>query len=216
LPGGERAIREPWRSALALVADAFGGELPPEVRQLFDYVATPRFAAVRKLLLSDVSSPLARGVGRYFDAFGSLFLRRDQAAFEGQIALEWNQVAEPRVMRAYPFAIAPGQYCAEIDLRPAMKTAIEDFLAGDPAGTIAAAFHNTLAEATAQIVRSALDRHGHLPVVASGGCFQNARLAETITASLEPECRVHLHGLVPPGDGGIALGQVVIAGALCA
>jgi hydrogenase maturation protein HypF len=216
LPGGERAIREPWRSALALVADAFGGELPPEVRQLFDYVATPRFAAVRKLLLSDVSSPLARGVGRYFDAFGSLFLKRDQAAFEGQIALEWNQVAEPRVMRAYPFAIAPGQYCAEIDLRPAMKTAIEDFLAGDPAGTIAAAFHNTLAEATAQIVRSALDRHGHLPVVASGGCFQNARLAETITASLEPECRVHLHGLVPPGDGGIALGQVVIAGALCA
>ena len=79
---------------------------------------------------------------------------------------------------------------------------------------IAARFHNTVAEATAALVRRVVRAVGPLPVVASGGCFQNARLAESVRAALAPEHDVRLHAVVPPGDGGIALGQAVIADAV--
>ncbi len=214
LAGGDRAVREPWRIAVALVVDAFDGDCPSRVRELFGDLPAVRFDAVRRLLQSKDAPPLARGVGRYFDGFGALFLKKTEARFEGQVALEWNQAADPRVARVYRFGIAPGAACPEVDFRLAMKDALNDYFSGEPVGAIAAAFHNTIAEATACIVRRALKQYGELPVVASGGCFQNARLAESVKGALEPECRVHLHAQVPPGDGGIALGQTVVANAI--
>jgi hydrogenase maturation protein HypF len=91
---------------------------------------------------------------------------------------------------------------------------VADYRAGLAPGTIAARFHNTLARATGDLVRRATQRVGPLPVVLSGGCFQNAFLAEAVRAELLPSAEVYLHGEVPPGDGGIALGQAVIADAL--
>ena len=82
-----------------------------------------------------------------------------------------------------------------------------------PVSRIAARIHNTLAAVSVDLVRAAARGAGRLPVVLSGGCFQNARLAETIVRGLEPEFTVHLHHRVPPGDGGIALGQAVVAAA---
>jgi hydrogenase maturation protein HypF len=86
---------------------------------------------------------------------------------------------------------------------------------GAGASEIAAVFHNTLALATAAVVARALLRVGRLPIVLSGGCFQNARLAESIRGALAG-FDVRLHSQVPPGDGGIALGQAVVANALAA
>jgi hydrogenase maturation protein HypF len=214
LVGGDRAIREPWRIALALVDDAYGGVVPPEALPLFAAVPALEFAQVRSLLRGRMRFPLARGVGRYFDAFGSLFLGRRSASFEGQVALEWNQAADPRVTRSYPFDVDSTTSCAEIDLRPAVRAAVADHLRGTSLAAIAAAFHNTLAEVTATVVRRTLRQTGALPIVATGGCFQNARLAESVRAALAPEHDVLLHRNVPPGDGGIALGQVVIADAI--
>ena len=95
-----------------------------------------------------------------------------------------------------------------------MRDAATDRRHGEPVAAIAAAFHNTIAAATADVVRGAVTRFGALPIVASGGCFQNARLAESIQAALAPEHAVLFQREVPPGDGGIALGQAVIADAL--
>ena len=214
LIGGDRAIRQPWRIALALVTDAFDGDVPPSVWSLFDEVSNGEAPVVRELLRGRVNAPLARGVGRYFDAFGALFLERRQSAFEGQIALEWNQVADPTVRRSYHFDIRTLDEPWEIDLRSAVREAVDEARAGAPPSEIAAAFHNTLAEVTAAAVRLAAGRHGALPVVASGGCFQNARLAASVRAALVPEFDVRLHATVPPGDGGIALGQAAIADAI--
>ncbi len=214
LAGGDRAIREPWRIALALALDAFGGDLPTPVRALFDQVAHRDAGAVSGLLRARVNAPLARGVGRYFDAFGALFLRRRRASYEGQIALEWDQAADPAVARTYPFAIATADRPWELDLRPAFRQAVEESVAGEPASSISAAFHNTLIEATTALVRMTAAAYGRLPVVASGGCLQNARLAEGFSAALAPEFDLRLHEGVPPGDGGIALGQAVIADAI--
>ena len=79
---------------------------------------------------------------------------------------------------------------------------------------MSARFHNTLVAATAEGVRRAIRSAGSLPVVLTGGCFQNARLAEGLAAELTKDCTVYLHNRVPPGDGGIALGQAVIAAAI--
>jgi hydrogenase maturation protein HypF len=214
LAGGDRAIREPWRIALALVMDAFDGEVPAELQTPFCAVPARDLLGVRALLESSVRLPRARGIGRYFDAFGALFLHRTTASFEGQIALEWNQAADPRVARVYRYGIATADDCCEVDLRPAVRDAVADRVNGEPAAAIAAAFHNTIAEATADVVRRAIARSGALPIVASGGCFQNARLAESVQAALAPEHPVLFHRDVPPGDGGIALGQAVVADAV--
>ena len=213
LVGGDQAIRQPWRIALALLMDAFGDERPYDVRSLFGFVPEREVRAVAHLLKQGIEAPLAHGVGRYFDAFGSLFLGRREASFEGQIALEWNQAADPLVTRCYAFQVDDTPAYHELDLRPALRAALHDRAAGESVEAIAAAFHNTLAAATAALVRRVAAKEGRLPIVASGGCFQNARLAESVRAALAPEHEVFLHQAVPPGDGGIALGQAVIASA---
>jgi hydrogenase maturation protein HypF len=213
LAGSDTAIREVWRIALALLDDAFEGAPPLDAFTVFTSVPAARREAVRRLIRNGSHAPLARGVGRYFDAVGALVLGRPVSAHEGQVALEWNLVADRGERGAYPFAVSDGPL-PELDLRPLVHALVADHRAGLGPGTLSARFHNTLARATADLVRQAVRRVGPLPVVLSGGCFQNALLAESVRAELLPSAKVYLHGEVPPGDGGIALGQAVIADAL--
>ena len=213
LVGGDRAIREPWRLALALAIDAFGQELPATVRTLFAGVADADVEHIAAALRSRLPVPRVRGAGRYFDAFGALFLRRRAASFEGQVAMEWNQAADPHEDGVYPFDIVDSGAPWELDLRAVVWAAVADSVRGAGVPVIAARFHNTLAKATAVLVRRVAESFGRMAVVASGGCFQNARLAESVRAALAPAHHVWLHASVPPGDGGIALGQAVIADA---
>jgi len=209
LAGGDQAIRHPWRIALALLDDAFDGEPPLHVIPLFRDMPRRDIDAVRRMIARRFNSPLARGVGRYFDAFGAFILGLAETRYEGEIAFRWNAEADEGESRRYPFAIAGN----EIDLRQTVIAAVDDLRAGRAAGTISARFHNTLAAATVELVHAARDVHGDLPVVLSGGCFQNARLAESIAGALRPEARVFMNHDVPPGDGGIALGQAFVADA---
>ena len=213
IAGSDTAIREVWRIALALLDDAFEGAPSLDDFAVFTSVPASRREAVRRLIQNGSHAPLARGVGRYFDAVGALVLGRPVAAHEGQVALDWNLVADRGERGAYPFAVSDGPL-PELDLRPLVHAVVADHRAGRPPGTISARFHNTLARATADLVRGAMRRVGPRPVVLTGGCFQNAFLAEAVRAELLPSVEVFLHGEVPPGDGGIALGQAVIADAI--
>jgi hydrogenase maturation protein HypF len=100
-----------------------------------------------------------------------------------------------------------------VDLREAIRTAVFDLMAERAAGSIAARFHNTVCAATLAILHEARRVHGRLPVVLTGGCFQNARLTETLLTA-GGELAIHAPGDVPPGDGGIALGQALVADAI--
>jgi len=140
-------------------------------------------------------------------------LNRPVSRYEGQIALELNTAADDAETDRYRYDVSQTATPWEVDLRPAVRDAVFESIGGETAGRIAARIHNTIAAASVDVVRAASHRVGRLPVVLSGGCFQNARLAESIVAGLEPEFRVYLHRRVPPGDGGIALGQAVIAAA---
>ncbi len=213
LVGGDKAIREPWRIALALLLDAYDGAPPAAADRLLASVSAADRQTMTQLVQGRVQVSLARGVGRYFDGFGALFLDRRRAAYEGQVALEWNQVADRLSRRSYPFDVHERTRPLELDLRPAVRAAVDDVVKGVPVGTIAAAFHNTIAAATAAAVTRAAAIVGPLPVVASGGCFQNALLADAVRASLTG-FPLKLHAQVPPGDGGIALGQAVVAHAI--
>lgn len=213
LPGGDAAIRQPWRTALALVDDAFKGEAPLDGFPVFRHIPAADIDVVSRMIRRGFNAPPAHGLGRYFDAFGALLLDRPHASYEGQIALELNMAADPAEKRRYEYAIEQAPTPWQVDLRPAVRDAVFEFLGGEPVSRIAARIHNTLAAVSVALVRAAARGAGRLPVVLSGGCFQNARLAESIVRGLEPEFTVHLHERVPPGDGGVALGQAVVAAA---
>jgi len=205
LAGGDQAIRQPWRATAALLDDAFHGDPPLQRLALFDNCD---IETVRRMIARDLNTTSARGVGRYFDAIGALVLNMPIAHYEGEIAYRWNMVADDAERGRYPIVIRDGITPWEVDPRPIVRGVVEDLLAGRAAATISARFHNTLAATTVEIARAA---RGEMPVVLSGGCFANARLTESIFEGLGT--RVFMNRKVPPGDGGIALGQVLIANA---
>jgi len=133
--------------------------------------------------------------------------------YEGDVAFLWNTIADEHEHGRYEVVIHDGTEPWEVDFRPVMKAAVDDFLAGRSAATISARFHNTLVDVSAELVRAALTQIGDVAVVLSGGCFQNARLAEGISSALRGEHRVYRNHDIPPGDGGIALGQALVADA---
>ncbi|MEK6630000.1 MAG: carbamoyltransferase HypF, partial [Acidobacteriota bacterium] len=214
LAGGDLAIRQVWRQAYALLDDAFDGDPPIDRLPVFGRVPKAELTIVRQMLDTNLNTVQAHGVGRYFDAMGAIGLRRPISRYEGQIALEWNLTADPADDGRYAFGLDDQSGRVEIDLRPAVRAMVGDLIGGQAASGVSARFHNTLALATAEVVRMQRIRHGPVPVVLTGGCFQNARLAESVVRELGPGVQVLLHESVPPGDGGLALGQAVVANAI--
>ena len=214
LAGADAAIHQPWRIALALVEDAFEGQGPIEVLRLFTAIKPHDRAVVQQMLDARFRSPLAHGAGRYFDGIGALVLERPESRYEGQIALEWNVIADPDDDEQYGFDVDTRVSPWSIDLRPMVCAVVGDVLAGVPAPTISARFHKTIVSATATVVRLVASNRGRLPVVLTGGCFQNARLSEGLASALSSQLQVYLHGEVPAGDGGLSLGQAVAAAAI--
>jgi hydrogenase maturation protein HypF len=214
LAGGDRAVREVWRLALALVDDAFDGRFDALDRiALFDSVDLGAIPVVRRMIASGLNTISAHGAGRYFDAVGALVFARRRAAYEGQVAVMLDNFADSQETGAYEFAVDRGERPWRLDLRPMVRRIVQEVIAGVPGGRIAARFHNTLIEGAAAMVRALLGERGRVPVVLSGGCFQNPRLAQGIAAALRDVTTVHLNRTVPPGDGGIALGQAMVASA---
>ncbi len=214
LAGGDSAVRQVWRGALAVLDDAFDGAPPPEAMRLLGAVRPQHLLVVRQMIAAGVNTTPAHGVGRYFDALGALLLGHSESRYEGQVAMQLGFAAADGMGPRYPFAVEWTRDPWELDLRPLVRAAVADIVAGTPPMAIAAGFHDALVAATAMLVRAAQERVGRVPVVLTGGCFQNARLAEGLVAALSPDFDVRLHRQVPPGDGGIALGQAVIADAI--
>ena len=214
LAGADAAIRNPWRIALALLDDAFGTETELDRLPIFSTVPARDVDVVRRMIASRFRSPLARGVGRYFDGIGALVLGRLHARYEGQIALAWNVIADPSEESIYCFDLDRSEVPWTLDMRPMVRQIVRDFSSGASASVISARFHNTIAAATGTMVRAVAREYGALPVVLTGGCFQNDRLAERAVRELRHEFNVYLHERVPPGDGGVSLGQAVVAGAM--
>ena len=192
LPGGEAAIREPWRMAAAYLERA-GRPVP-----------FARWAQVRQSLA--VNAPRSSGMGRLFDAVAALLGVREVVSYEGQAAIELEQLAGEVDAAAYECRLKGGRIIGA-DL---VAAAHDDLDAGRPRAEIAAAFHEGVAAAAARACAEANEPHG--AVALSGGSFQNLRLLRSVEGRLGSlGFAVHTHRLVPPNDGGISFGQAAVA-----
>jgi hydrogenase maturation protein HypF len=215
LAGGDLAMREVWRIGYALLHDAYDGAPPSDsVALLGDDVPETSIALVKQMVERGLNAPQARGVGRYFDGFGALALGRARSTYEGQVAIAWDQVANESILDAYPAEIDRTRTPWEVDLRSAVRAAVDDLRAKAPAGDVSARFHNAVVAVTVELLNALWADRGGLPVALTGGVFQNAWLAAGIESQISNKCRVLRHSEVPPGDGGIALGQALIADAI--
>ncbi|MDR3677621.1 MAG: carbamoyltransferase HypF [Acidobacteriota bacterium] len=213
MPGGTAAIVEPRRMAISYLFHHFGRELLaldiPFVRGL----NRRRTETLLEVIERGVNSPLTSSTGRLFDAVAAMAGVREQINYEAQAAIELEAVMEeiPQGV-GYPFAIRDEEGVWIIDSRPMFLALVRDIRAGVPIGIISRRFHSGFVDVlarTAELVRerTRLDR-----VCLSGGSFQNCFLSEHLQTRLERNgFQVFTHAEVPCGDGGISLGQALIA-----
>jgi hydrogenase maturation protein HypF len=211
MPGGAAAIRQPWRMAAAYLDAAYPNGLPDALAVA---ARNPRaWPDVLAMARRGVNAPVTSSAGRLFDAVAALLGVRDAINYEGQAAVELEQLADPAERAAYPAAISDGSplLVTGADL---VRAAAEDLLAGVRPDVIAARLHNG---AAAMISRACLllrERSGLGTVALSGGVFQNLLLLNAAVQLLEHDgFRVLTHARVPPNDGGISLGQAAVAAA---
>jgi hydrogenase maturation protein HypF len=213
MPGGTAAIREPWRMAAAYLDAAFDGAVPdalPIVRRHED-----RWAGVVSLARAGLSAPLTSSAGRLFDAVAAVLGVRDIVSYEGQAAIELEQLADPNEADAYPLDLELRGGTLHLAGAGLFRAVVADQAAGTPVPLVAARFHNGLAAGVAAVCGRLRAERGLDTVALSGGVFQNLLLLRRCTEALEQVAfRVLLHGRVPPNDGGISLGQAAVAGAL--
>jgi hydrogenase maturation protein HypF len=207
LPGGDRAIREPWRMALSHLLDAGESTSLMERRR-----PAADVRIVRSLIEKRLFAPPTSSMGRLFDAVASLAGLRDEAAFEGQAAMELQWAAERAESDgAYPFELSDGV----IDTRPLIGAVGADIRRGASIPAIARRFHSALVNIIETVCGRLRETTGLRRVVLSGGVFQNGLLSAEAARRLSAHgFEVYTHRLLPPNDGGLALGQLAIAAAL--
>jgi hydrogenase maturation protein HypF len=202
MPGGAAAIRQPWRMAAAYLDR---DDLDVARRH------ADRWAQVTAMAARGVNAPLTSSAGRLFDAAAALLGVRDTINYEGQAAIELEQLADPAETAAYPAAVVAGD---PFQIRGAdlLTALLSDLTAGVRAPVIAARFHHGVAAAIEAGCVLLRERHGLDTVALSGGVFQNVFLLDAAVTRLEARgFRVLLHARVPCNDGGISLGQAMVA-----
>ncbi len=215
LPGGEAAIREPWRVAIAHLIAVFGED---ETLQLpLDVVRRAGERNVRliaRLVQQQLNTPLTSSAGRLFDAMAALVSVPGsvRTSYEGQAAIELEMVAHGRAAQGYPFSLKENGGMWVIETSEVIAGVVADLLAAVPASRISARFHRTVAEMVLSGCRRVRAGGGPAAVALSGGSFQNSLLLNQAVDLLEDHgFAVYLHHRVPANDGGLALGQAVLA-----
>ncbi|BBO69560.1 carbamoyltransferase HypF [Desulfosarcina alkanivorans] len=215
MPGSAAAIREPWRMAVAHLNAALGEDLAGLPLPLFRSLEKKQVAVIMAMMEKQINSPLTSSLGRLFDAVAAMIGLRGRVAFEGQAAMELEMILDATESGRYPFAWDDhGEPPLHIAVTPIIRGVVRDLTAGLSAATISARFHNTLIGLFDALCRHLRSGTGIDRVALSGGVFQNHRLLTGLTAALEKSgFDLLTHRLVPANDGGLSLGQAVVAAA---
>ena len=217
LPGGDAAIREPWRMAISHLYRAFGpGYKDLDLQLLHDH--RDKITIIQRMIDRSINSPLTSSCGRLFDAVAALLGLRHTVSFEGQAAAELEMLLEPgnSEIDCYPFEIAkPETSPWLLPVKPIITGIVDDILAGREPHSISSRFHNTLAALFTKICNEIRDKKNISRVVLSGGVFQNLTLQRRLKRSLEAlSFTVYSHQQVPSNDGGVSLGQALAGRAM--
>jgi hydrogenase maturation protein HypF len=212
MPGASMAIKEPWRMGMVYLSEAFGDETTKLKIDLMKRIDPQKWGVLKRAIEKKINTPWTSSMGRLFDAISSLLSIRDEVHYEGQAAIELEMIADHGVKEEYPFHIHKDEKPMVVDSQEMIRGIVRDLIDGAPASKISGKFHRTIAGfiiETCETIRSKekLDR-----VVLSGGVFQNIFLLSLVTEGLKRSgFDVYTHHLVPTNDGGISLGQAVIA-----
>jgi hydrogenase maturation protein HypF len=206
MPGGNKAILEPWRMAYSYLYKYFGDSFDYMSIPLFKSIRPDKLAAVRELLVKKINVPLTSGAGRLFDAVSALLGLCPVETFDSEAPMRLESAIVRKIDESYPFTSD-----VSISFRDTFKAIIED-LPRLKVPDIAAKFHNTVAQVILQSAIKIRTDASLTKIVLSGGVFQNKYLLEKSTDLLKRnKFMVFSNHLVPSNDGGISLGQLIIA-----
>jgi hydrogenase maturation protein HypF len=215
LPGGEAAIHRPYRMAIGHLYSLLGEEGLKEALPFLGQVDPEELRIVEQQIERGINAPLTSSCGRLFDAVSALLGFQGLATYEGQAAVQLEMMSYDGAKGgSYPFSIGEGEGGRVIQLADAWRGILDDLRAGVPAATMAWRFHHTVVRMVVEMCRRVAEESGLERVALSGGCFQNRLLlTESIQTLEEAGFEVLTHGQVPCNDGGVSLGQAVIANA---
>ncbi|MAT98126.1 MAG: carbamoyltransferase HypF [Anaerolineaceae bacterium] len=205
LAGGNVAVKRPYRLALAHLHAA--GLAWDDALPCVAACKNAEQRVLRQMLEREINTVPTSSMGRLFDAVASLLGIRQTVTYEGQAAIELEVVAAPDVTEQYQFDLSGDLF----DAAPIFAAIVKDLQAGLATAVIAAKFHNAVADLIVRLSLQMRKQHGLNQVALSGGVFQNVTLLETAVRQLHHHnFTIFTHRLVPPNDGGLALGQAVI------
>ncbi|MBC7262562.1 MAG: carbamoyltransferase HypF, partial [Chloroflexi bacterium] len=212
LPGGDAATRKPYRIALGYLLHCL-----KEIPQLPFLASVPAQESeiIRQMVEQNINTPLTSSCGRLFDAVSALLGICLETSYEAQAAIELEMIAGDVPLdweNQYPFAIAQDSGKHVVHVEKLLKALVQDIQAGKPPAEIAATFHNTVAAIITQMCLLMRAETGLDTIALSGGCFQNRQLLRLTVAALKTQgFQVLIHHQVPCNDGGLSLGQAVVA-----
>ena len=213
LPGGDLAVRTPWRSAAGYLS--LEPTLEPLFHRAFDPVERRELEIAQRQAERGVNAPFASSMGRLFDAAAAILGVRHQARFEGQAAMELEALAGSHTGELLPFPITCGpEERLILDPVPLLAALGERRASGTPIEALAAAFHDSIVAATVAVVRRLCEDRNIGVVAVGGGTFQNARLLAGFASAIESaKLRLLVPRALPPNDGAISYGQAAVAAA---
>lgn len=215
LPGGEQAIKYPWRMALSYLVTFCADEMERSNLEVLRKRNIREKEVVIKLIKSLFNSPLTSSMGRLFDAVSALLGICEHSTYEGQAAVELEMAMEGDTDEYYPFLSQCKGECQIIDPAPLIRGILVDLREQRTSGYISSKFHNSIVTMSVNTCCVLRERWKITKVALSGGCFQNTYfLCKSITKLKDSGFEVFVHHQVPPNDGGIALGQALIANEL--
>lgn len=240
MPGGDAAVLQPWRMAVSVLFQAFGEDLIDLDLPFLEQLEKEKISFICQMMEKGLNSPLTSSTGRLFDALAALLDICTIISYESQAAMELEAVAGDMQGQVYDYHILNPEQIQdnpyeglgttavretknsndkelpyEIDLLPAFGQIVQDMGMGVSKGRISASFHDTLVHAFCAAALQISRDTRITTIVLSGGVFHNKRILTHMTHSLESKgLKVYTHSSVPAGDGGISLGQAVIAAAL--
>lgn len=213
MPGGDAATREPYRMAISALYGLYGKELFEQPLPFASGISKLDRSLFLKMLERGINSPFTSSCGRLFDAVSALIGVRNSISYEGQAAIELEALAERGTPSSpYPYLVHEAD-CLMLDFKPMFEAICADLAQDREKADIARAFHRTVAEGVFDLCKRIREESHITRVALSGGVFQNRLLTEDVTLLLtDGGFDTYCHRLVPPNDGGLALGQAVIAG----
>jgi hydrogenase maturation protein HypF len=218
LPGGAAAIREPWRMALSYLWQKFGGKTLDLALPFMRGIDKRSMEFVLRMLESGVNAPPTSSCGRLFDAVAAIANVRTSVSYEAQAAIELEACLERNVsVLPYRFELRDCDDHLEIGRSAFMRELVSDVRDSVPPGIISRRFHDGLADVLAMAALVIRKRSGFKRICLSGGTFQNNYLAARLEKLLrEEDFEVFTHSEIPCGDGGLSLGQAMVAAATLA